>query len=424
MHVRLALEPSEHVIGFGERFDALDQRGRSLDAVVFEQYKGQAAAGRTYLPMPFAHVVPEDPDAVPWGFHVATSRRTWYDVGRAVPGELRITAALGGTPEETLDLHLYSGEPAEVARQFTAEVGTAEELPSWVLRLWASGNEWNSQDAVMERMDQHAELDIPLGAVVIEAWSDEQGFAIFNDATYDVTPDAAAHDAADMTYPPEGLWPDPSGMIAELHARDIKVLLWQIPLQKTRHDLPDDVPDDAQVLVDGRAIFMDMLPELVEEGRRVLLFSQFTSMLALIEQELVRAKLDYVTLTGDTKDRDTPIRRFQSEEVPIFLVSLKAGGLGLNLTAADTVIHFDPWWNPAVENQATDRAHRIGQTKRVFVYKLIVAGSIEEKILALQEKKAALAHGILSADRAGEVKFSESDLAALLAPLPPLRGSG
>ncbi|MGL5985684.1 MAG: helicase-related protein, partial [Burkholderiales bacterium] len=103
---------------------------------------------------------------------------------------------------------------------------------------------------------------------------------------------------------------------------------------------------------------------------------------------------------------------------PIFLISLKAGGVGLNLTAADTVIHFDPWWNPAVENQATDRAHRIGQQKPVFVYKLIVAGSIEDKILQLQQKKADLAAGILSEDHAGSVKFSADDIAALLAPLP------
>jgi superfamily II DNA or RNA helicase len=168
-------------------------------------------------------------------------------------------------------------------------------------------------------------------------------------------------------------------------------------------------------------LLMTMVPELVEEGRRILLFSQFTAMLALIEEELNAAGLPYVILTGDTRDRETPIRRFQGEEVPIFLISLKAGGLGLNLTAADTVIHYDPWWNPAVENQATDRAHRIGQTKPVFVYKLVVAGSIEEKILVLQEKKAELAAGILSEDRAGVVKFSESDLRALLEPLPANR---
>ncbi len=163
---------------------------------------------------------------------------------------------------------------------------------------------------------------------------------------------------------------------------------------------------------------MDMLPELVDEGRRVLVFSQFTSMLALIEEELLARKLAYVKLTGDTQDREGVIRRFQDEGVPIFLISLKAGGVGLNLTAADTVIHYDPWWNPAVENQATDRAHRIGQKKKVFVYKLVVAGSIEEKILALQEKKAELAAGVLSEDAGALSKFGEADIRALLAPLP------
>jgi superfamily II DNA or RNA helicase len=165
-------------------------------------------------------------------------------------------------------------------------------------------------------------------------------------------------------------------------------------------------------------LLMAMLPEQVEEGRRILLFSQFTSMLALIEKELKAIGLDYVILTGDTVDRETPVRRFQACEVPIFLISLKAGGVGLNLTAADTVIHYDPWWNPAVENQATDRAHRLGQDKPVFVYKLIVAGSIEEKILALQERKAELAAGILSEDRGVDVKFGTDDIAALFAPLP------
>ena len=165
-------------------------------------------------------------------------------------------------------------------------------------------------------------------------------------------------------------------------------------------------------------LLMTMLPEQVDEGRRILLFSQFTSMLALIEVELKRAGLDYVILTGDTVDREVPVRRFQAGEVPIFLISLKAGGIGLNLTAADTVIHYDPWWNPAVENQATDRAHRLGQDKPVFVYKLIIAGSIEEKILALQERKAELAAGILSEDSGVNLKFGEEDLSALFAPLP------
>jgi superfamily II DNA or RNA helicase len=168
-------------------------------------------------------------------------------------------------------------------------------------------------------------------------------------------------------------------------------------------------------------LLMDIVPELVEEGRKILLFSQFTSMLALIAEALTKAGIAFVTLTGDTVDRESVIKQFQEGHTPVFLISLKAGGVGLNLTAADTVIHFDPWWNPAVENQATDRAHRLGQTRNVFVYKLLAAGSIEEKILALQEKKAELAAGVLSEDGAVLSKFGEADIRALLAPLPPAR---
>lgn len=165
-------------------------------------------------------------------------------------------------------------------------------------------------------------------------------------------------------------------------------------------------------------LLLTMLPELVDEGRRILLFSQFTSMLALISEALTKAKLAHITLTGETRDRETVVRQFQDGDTPIFLISLKAGGVGLNLTAADTVIQYDPWWNPAVEDQATDRAHRIGQTRQVFVYKLVVEGSIEEKILALQEKKAKLAEGVLGGDASALTKFSEADLHALMAPLP------
>ncbi|EKS73417.1 SNF2-like protein [Burkholderia sp. SJ98] len=165
------------------------------------------------------------------------------------------------------------------------------------------------------------------------------------------------------------------------------------------------------------ALLLEMLPALIEEGRRVLVFSQFTGMLAIIAAALDEAGLAYVTLTGDTADRKTPVQRFQKGEAPVFLISLKAGGVGLNLTAADTVIHYDPWWNPAAENQATDRAHRIGQEKPVFVYKLVAAGSIEEKILEMQGRKAALAAGILSEDARAVEKFSAEDIEALFAPI-------
>ncbi len=136
---------------------------------------------------------------------------------------------------------------------------------------------------------------------------------------------------------------------------------------------------------------MEMLGEMLPEGRRVLLFSQFTSMLDLIKPRLEEQGIRYVELRGDTRDRAAPVRRFEAGEVPVFLISLKAGGRGLNLTSADTVIHYDPWWNPAVEDQASDRAHRIGQTKSVFVYKMVAADTVEERIIEMQERKAALA---------------------------------
>lgn len=162
---------------------------------------------------------------------------------------------------------------------------------------------------------------------------------------------------------------------------------------------------------------LEMLQELLAEGRRVLIFSQFTSMLALIEDSLHQRSIDYVTLTGDTRDRRTPVQRFQNGEVPVFLISLKAGGTGLNLTAADTVIHYDPWWNPAVENQATDRAYRIGQDKPVFVYKLIARGTVEEKIRQLQARKAELAASVLQGIGEADWTLEESDIDALLGPL-------
>ena len=163
---------------------------------------------------------------------------------------------------------------------------------------------------------------------------------------------------------------------------------------------------------------MEMLPEMLAEGRRVLLFSQFTSMLSLIEVELKARKLSWVKLTGQSQKRDELIAQFTSGEVPLFLISLKAGGVGLNLPQADTVIHYDPWWNPAVETQATDRAHRIGQTKSVWVIKLVAQGTIEERILALQERKAALAESMYSgAQGRKQPLFTENDLQELLKPL-------
>lgn len=162
---------------------------------------------------------------------------------------------------------------------------------------------------------------------------------------------------------------------------------------------------------------MELLDNLMEEGRSVLVFSQFTSMLKLIETQLIERKYGYLKLTGQTLNRQALVRRFQDGEAPIFLISLKAGGTGLNLTRADTVILYDPWWNPAVQDQATDRSHRIGQENPVFVYKLITAGTVEEAILAIQEKKRALFDGILSNQAAGGVGLTDADIAQFFLPL-------
>ncbi len=161
---------------------------------------------------------------------------------------------------------------------------------------------------------------------------------------------------------------------------------------------------------------LELVVQLREEGRRALVFSQFTTMLGLIRDEIDALGLEYAWLTGDTADRAEPVRRFQAGEAPLFLISLKAGGFGLNLTAADTVILYDPWWNPAVEAQAIDRAHRIGQTQPVFVHRLIAAGTIEDKMLALQARKRELAAALWDEDAAGLGALTEADVQALFAP--------
>jgi SNF2 family DNA or RNA helicase len=157
---------------------------------------------------------------------------------------------------------------------------------------------------------------------------------------------------------------------------------------------------------------------MVETGRRIIVFSQFVEMLELIEEGLKELKIGYTTLTGRTRDRESPVKQFQAGDVPVFLISLKAGGTGLTLTRADTVIHYDPWWNPAVEAQATDRAHRIGQDKTVFVYKLVSSGTVEEKMVELQERKKSLIEGVLGGVKGAGLGLTEQDIEALFAPLP------
>jgi len=181
---------------------------------------------------------------------------------------------------------------------------------------------------------------------------------------------------------------------------------------------PRLLPEDFQSEVRQSAkldFLIELLAVLIEEGRRILLFSQFTTMLTLIEAHLAKEGIPYLKLTGASKDRGKLVEDFQNGNIPLFLISLKAGGTGLNLTAADTVIHFDPWWNPAAENQATDRAYRIGQEKPVFVHKLLCQETVEERIHKLQQDKGKLASGIL-ADADISTRLDAATVRSLLDP--------
>ena len=161
---------------------------------------------------------------------------------------------------------------------------------------------------------------------------------------------------------------------------------------------------------------MQLIQSAIDGGHRMLLFSQFTSMLAILQDKLEKEGIEYFIITGETSKpkRQELVKKFNAGKTPVFLISLKAGGVGLNLTGADVVIHYDPWWNLAVQNQATDRAHRIGQTKKVMVYKLIARNTIEEKIQKLQETKRDLAEQIIGGEMGQLGSMSREDLLELL----------
>ncbi|MBQ7488667.1 MAG: SWF/SNF helicase family protein, partial [Clostridia bacterium] len=165
-----------------------------------------------------------------------------------------------------------------------------------------------------------------------------------------------------------------------------------------------------------REACLELVKNAIEGGHRMLIFSQFVSMLNLLEEDLTREGIETYKIIGSTpkEKRMSLVRSFNENNVPVFLISLKAGGTGLNLTGADVVIHYDPWWNLAAQNQATDRAHRIGQTRQVTVFKLILKGTIEERIMALQDAKKDLAEAILEGSSESLMSLSAEELMALL----------
>lgn len=243
----LPLDPSEHVVGFGERFNALDQRGDALDARVFEQYKQQGK--RTYLPSPFAIVV----GARGWAFHIETSRSAVFDVGRTHTDVIGIEVPIDPAMP-TVDLRFHHGSPRDIIAAHVETTGGLVRPPDWVFRPWMSANEWNSQQRVLDEVERSIELDIPVGAVVIEAWSDEATFVAFNDAEYEPNGDGAPMRLSDFTFPTRGRWPDPKAMVDRLHDLDVKVLLWQIPIVPIDRDREVSATAAEQVRADGRVL--------------------------------------------------------------------------------------------------------------------------------------------------------------------------
>jgi len=259
--VRFAVQlaPGEHLTGFGERYDSLEHRGTHLDSIVFEQYKNQGAERKTYLPMPFAHVVGGEG----WGFHVRTSRRVWFDLGATDDDRIWIEAEVDAvsSEERMLEIAFYDGSPTKVLDRFLSEVGRPKELPDWVFRLWASANEWNTQAEVMKQVDLHRQHDIPVGSVVIEAWSDESTFTAWRDAQYEVAADGGPLRLKDFTFPRDGAWPDPKEMVDEMHDRGIRVLLWQIPLIKMRPHPSGQARADADAAVRNGYLVQEDAPD-------------------------------------------------------------------------------------------------------------------------------------------------------------------
>ena len=165
------------------------------------------------------------------------------------------------------------------------------------------------------------------------------------------------------------------------------------------------------------AAFRELLDEAIDAEHRMLVFSQFVSLLSLVRQELEQSEIPYAYLDGQTRDRQSEVDRFNDDpQIPVFLISLRAGGTGLNLTGADTVVHYDPWWNPAVEAQATDRAHRIGQTRVVTSYRLIATNTVEERVIELQAAKRKMLEQVFDASDAASANLSLDDLKSILTP--------
>jgi alpha-glucosidase (family GH31 glycosyl hydrolase) len=220
----LPLEPRDHVVGFGERFHSVDQRGEFVDAVVYEEYKGQGH--RTYLPTPFGIVIGSN-----YGFYLNTANPTHFNIGATNSERLLIEIDIAAE-QPTCEITVYAGDASAILRQYMAEFELPKNPPSWIYKLWASSNEWNTQVRVESEIVESIACGIELGVVVIEAWSDESTFIVFRDAQYKLNDGSCGLSEQEITYPADGAWPNPQKMINDLHAKDIKLILWQNPVIK------------------------------------------------------------------------------------------------------------------------------------------------------------------------------------------------
>lgn len=245
----LPLQKSEKVIGFGERFNSVVQNGELVDAIVYEEYKGQGQ--RTYLPTPFAHVIGGQ-----YGFHLNTTTPSFFDVGRSSTGILAVEVKVPADCD-LIEVNFFHGTPSQVLFQYLERFGTPSVPPDWIYELWISSNEWNTQERVNLELAESLNSGIHPGVVVLEAWSDESTFTVFRDAIYQVTDGKTGLRAAEISYPDNGAWPNPQKMIEDLHKQDIKLILWQIPVIKDAGEVGSQAETNWNYAVSQSKVILD-----------------------------------------------------------------------------------------------------------------------------------------------------------------------
>lgn len=234
----------EGFYGFGERFNALNQRGQRLDVRVYEQYKNHGL--RSYMPMPLFV------SSQGYGLLVQSLRYSVFDLAHSDPDRWSLTTELGEQKQIALDILLGNRDQLlDIVSRLNALTGRPVMPPTWAFGLWMSGNEWNTQARVEEIVEQNEQHGIPASAIVLEAWSDENTFYIWNDARYDPKPGSDSFEYADFEFPSDGMWPNPKGMVSNLHDKGLRVLLWQIPVLKVNEDGHAQLANDKEYMLEN-----------------------------------------------------------------------------------------------------------------------------------------------------------------------------